>query len=96
MQGHAAANMVPVIAANRVGGETGQEYALSFYGSSFIAGSMGELLQTAPRDEEAILLQSFNLEALRIQRQSWGVFRDRRPELYEPMLSLEGRVKQHP
>ena len=96
MQGHAAANMVPVIAANRVGLETGEEYTLSFYGSSFIAGSMGELLQTAPRDEEAILLQSFDLEALRIQRQSWGVFRDRRPDLYEPILSLEGRVKPHP
>jgi len=96
MQGHAAANMVPVIAANRVGVETGEEYTLSFYGSSFIAGSMGELLQTAPRDEEAILLQSFDLEALRIQRQSWGVFRDRRPDLYEPILSLEGRVKPHP
>ena len=61
----------------------------------FIAGSMGELVQTAPRDEEAILLQSFDLETLRIQRQSWGVFRDRRPDLYEPLLSLEGRVKQH-
>ena len=96
MQGHAAANMVPVIAANRVGVETGEEYTLSFYGSSFIAGSMGELLQTAPRDEEAILLQSFDPETLRIQRQSWGVFRDRRPDLYEPILSLEGRVKQHP
>ena len=96
MQGHAAANMVPVIAANRVGVETGEEYTLSFYGSSFIAGPMGELLQTAPRDEEAILLQSFDLETLRIQRQSWGVFRDRRPDLYEPILSLEGRVKQHP
>jgi len=96
MQGHAAANMVPVIAANRVGVETGEEYTLSFYGSSFISGSMGELLQTAPRDEEAILLQSFDLEALRIQRQSWGVFRDRRPDLYEPILSLEGRVKPHP
>ena len=96
MQGHAAANMVPVIAANRVGEETGAEYTLSFYGSSFIAGSMGELLQTAPRDEEAILLQSFDPETLRIQRQSWGVFRDRRPDLYEPILSLEGRVKPHP
>lgn len=96
MQGHAATNMVPVIAANRVGVETGEECTLSFYGSSFIAGSMGELLQTAPRDEEAILLQSFDLETLRIQRQSWGVFRDRRPDLYEPILSLEGRVKPHP
>ena len=96
MQGHAAANMVPVIAANRVGAETGEEYTLSFYGSSFIAGSMGELLQTAPRDEEAILLQSFDLETLLRKRQSWGIFRDRRPDLYEPILSLEGRVKQHP
>ena len=95
MQGHAAANMVPVVAANRVGVESGEEYTLSFYGSSFIAGSMGEILQTAPRDEEAILLQSFDLELLKIQRQSWGVFRDRRPDLYEPLLSLEGRMKQH-
>jgi N-carbamoylputrescine amidase len=89
MQGHAAANLTPVVAANRVGVETGETCSLTFYGSSFIAGSTGELLQEAPRDEDSILLHEFDLTALAEQRRAWGVFRDRRPDLYKPLLSLD-------
>jgi N-carbamoylputrescine amidase len=78
MQGHAAANMVPLAAANRVGVE-GQ---LTFYGSSFIAGPQGEILSQAPRHGEAIANATFDLGALRARRAAWGLFRDRRPDLY--------------
>lgn len=90
MQGHAAANVVPVIAANRIGKETveptkennRQSSALTFYGSSFIADETGEVLEDAGRTEERVILHTFDLEALEEMRFSWGLFRDRRPEMY--------------
>ncbi len=90
MQGHAAANLVPVIAANRIGRETvapsaenqNQSSSLTFYGSSFIADETGALVEQAGRGEECILTHTFDLDAVREFRYSWGVFRDRRPELY--------------
>jgi N-carbamoylputrescine amidase len=90
MQGHAAANMLPVVAANRIGVETGDSCSLTFYGSSFIAGGTGEVLVEAPRDEEAILVQTLDLDALATARAGWGLFRDRRPELYLPLLTFDG------
>lgn len=91
MQGHAAANLMPVVAANRIGLEevtpceanNNQSSALNFYGSSFIADGTGEILATASRDKEEILLQEFDLAALAQDRLSWGLFRDRRPECYK-------------
>ena len=93
MQGHAAANLVPVAAANRIGTETvmpceengGQSSSLTFYGSSFIADATGELVASAGRDTEEILYASFDLDGLREERFSWGLFRDRRPETYRIM-----------
>lgn len=93
MQGHAAANLIPVAAANRIGTETvtpceengGQSSSLTFYGSSFIADATGELVASAGRDTEEILYASFDLDALREERFSWGLFRDRRPETYRIM-----------
>jgi N-carbamoylputrescine amidase len=93
MQGHAAANLVPVAAANRIGTETvmpceengGQSSSLTFYGSSFIADATGELVASAGRDTEEILYASFDLDNLREERFSWGLFRDRRPETYRIM-----------
>lgn len=90
MQGHAASNVVPVIAANRIGEEkvmpakdnNNQSSALEFYGSSFIAGETGELLEDAGRTEEKVILHTFDLEAIEELRLSWGLFRDRRPEMY--------------
>jgi N-carbamoylputrescine amidase len=90
MRGHAAANIVPVLAANRVGTETSDGRRLEFYGSSFIAGPTGELLEEADRDSETVLVHTFDLAAIRDFRRTWGVFRDRRPDLYHPLLTLDG------
>ena len=90
MQGHAAANVVPLIASNRIGVERGQQYEMTFYGSSFIADPTGAKVAEADRSNEAILTATFDLDAVRAQRHAWGVFRDRRPELYAPLLTLDG------
>jgi N-carbamoylputrescine amidase len=83
---------MPLVASNRVGVEKGEKYEMTFYGSSFIADSTGGKVAEAARTGEAILTATFDLEQLRVQRHSWGVFRDRRPELYYPILSLDGRA----
>jgi N-carbamoylputrescine amidase len=90
MQGHAAANVMPLIASNRIGTERGQKYEMTFYGSSFIADPTGAKVAEADRGSEAVLTATFDLEAVRAQRHAWGVFRDRRPELYAPILTLDG------
>lgn len=90
MQGHAAANVVPVVAANRIGEErvsptkenNNQSSALVFYGSSFITDETGEVLEDAGRTEEGVILHTFDLDAVEEMRFSWGLFRDRRPEMY--------------
>ena len=81
MQGHAGANMVPVVAANRVGVEVGSRYTLDFYGSSFIAGPTGEKIAEADRRSEAVLIATFDLDAVAELRRGWGIFRDRRTDL---------------
>ncbi len=91
MQGHAAANMTPLIASNRTGREAGESCALTFYGSSFIADQTGAIVAEAPREERALITASFDLEAIRAQRASWGLFRDRRPDLYGPLMTLNER-----
>ncbi|MGA2707346.1 MAG: N-carbamoylputrescine amidase [Steroidobacteraceae bacterium] len=91
MQGHAAANIVPVVASNRIGSEQGEKYTMSFYGSSFIASPTGEIIAEADRVSETVLTASFDLDEVRRYRQAWGVYRDRRPDLYYPILSLDGR-----
>ena len=91
MQGHAAANIMPVIASNRIGTEKGEKYSMTFYGSSFIASHTGEKVAEADRVSESVLTATFDLDEVRRYRQSWGVFRDRRPDLYYPLLSLDGR-----
>lgn len=91
MQGHSACNLMPVIAANRVGLETvepcaengNQSSSLRFYGSSFITDGTGELVTSMDRDSEGVITASFDLDALAEDRLSWGLFRDRRPELYK-------------
>jgi N-carbamoylputrescine amidase len=90
MQGHAAANLMPLIASNRIGTERGQKYEMTFYGSSFIAGPAGEKVAEADRSSPSVLTASFDLAQVRAQRHAWGVFRDRRPELYGPILTLDG------
>src|SRR5690606_31206265 len=93
MQGHAAANLVPVIASNRIGREASrgdESLAITFYGSSFICDETGAMLQVADRAGEAVLVQRFDLDAVRRRRLAWGVFRDRRPELYGVIGGSDG------
>ncbi len=98
MQGHAAANLVPGIAANRIGTETvtpdsenqQQSSSLTFYGSSFIADNTGALVECADRTSDTVLLHTFDLDELRGMRLSWGVFRDRRPEMYGRIAGISG------
>jgi N-carbamoylputrescine amidase len=91
MQGHAASNVMPLIAANRIGTERGGHWSVTYYGSSFIADHTGAIVQQADRSSEAVLTASFDLHALRAYRDAWGVFRDRRPDLYGPLMTLDGR-----
>lgn len=94
MMGHAASNIVPVVAANRIGTEeiTGtkennhQNSKLDFYGSSFITDETGAIVEEANRKDEAILLHEFDLDAIDEMRMSWGIFRDRRPECYDTIV----------
>jgi N-carbamoylputrescine amidase len=90
MQGHAGANLMPVIAANRTGREVGVNNEIMFYGSSFIADATGAKVAEADREEETVLTATFDLDAVRAMRLGWGVFRDRRPELYIPLITLDG------
>jgi N-carbamoylputrescine amidase len=90
MQGHAAANIVPLVASNRIGREAGESCTLTFHGHSFIADQTGAKVAEAGADERAILTHTFDLEAIRAQRASWGLFRDRRPDLYGLLLTLDG------
>lgn len=93
MQGHAAANLMPVIAANRHGLEKMKGSEITFYGTSFIAGPTGEIVADAKGAPDAIIHAKFDLDAVAQQRASWGLFRDRRPDLYGPLLTLDGGPK---
>ncbi|MDR3516931.1 MAG: N-carbamoylputrescine amidase [Azospirillaceae bacterium] len=90
MQGHAGANLVPLVASNRIGTEVGDQATITFYGSSFIADPTGALVAQAGREGEAVLVAEFDLDAIAARRAAWGLFRDRRPELYRPLLSADG------
>lgn len=93
MRGHAAANIMPVIASNRIGTETAPEgTAVTFYGSSFIADHTGQVVAKASRDREEVLVATFDLDEIAAQRASWGLFRDRRPETYRTLATLDGRA----
>jgi len=89
MQGHAGANLVPVIASNRIGREDGSSCELTFYGSSFIADHTGAKLAEANRTDQGVITAAFDLNEIRQARIAWGVYRDRRPELYRPLMSLD-------
>lgn len=90
MRGHAAANLIPAVAANRVGPERDNDSVLTFYGSSFIAGPTGNLLAAADRAQETVITARFDLDGLEHQRLEWGIFRDRRPELYRLLVTSDG------
>ena len=94
MQGHSAANIIPVIAANRIGTEVvtpdnennNQSSSLCFYGSSFITDETGEVKESADRESECVVTAEFDLDEINEKRFSWGIFRDRRPELYTQII----------
>jgi N-carbamoylputrescine amidase len=90
MLGHAAANLIPVVASNRIGEEIDEDSSINFYGSSFIAGPQGNKIAEAGRDEQTVLVSEFDLDALEVGRIEWGIFRDRRPELYRMISSYDG------
>jgi N-carbamoylputrescine amidase len=108
MLGHAAANLTPVVASNRVGVETFERSEITFYGGSFIGGQEGEVVAQVgarpganddgaldPRPDKAaegFCVATFDLDACATKRAGWGVFRDRRPELYGPLVTLDGML----
>ena len=91
MQGHAAANLMPVIASNRIGTETisqnDQDSVMQFYGGSFITDGRGDIIQEASADKNEVISMTFDLDKLAIERRQWGVFRDRRPSMYGTLLT---------
>lgn len=90
MQGHAAANIMPLVAANRIGSEKGDHHEMTFYGSSFIADHTGAKVAEANRTDETVITAAFDLEDIRNYREAWGVFRDRRPATYHALMTMEG------
>jgi N-carbamoylputrescine amidase len=83
MRGHAAANQIPVIASNRIGTEVEGSISVTFYGSSFIANHLGNIEIEMNKEEEGFVFKNFNFSEIAKYRQSWGNFRDRRPDLYK-------------
>ena len=92
MVGHSACNLMPVIASNRIGTETQEGSSITFYGSSFITDGQGNKVAEASRMEETVLTAEFDLDALAEQRTEWGIFRDRRPDLYKVLLTSDGTI----
>ncbi len=88
MQGHSAANLVPVVASNRVGTEVDDGIETTFYGSSFITDHTGAKIAEAPREGETIIYAEIDLAATAKARHAWGLFRDRRPDLYTSVGKL--------
>lgn len=96
-QGHAAANLTPLIAANRYGlersGQDPQRLHIRFYGASFITDALGDKVAEAPQADDAVLIAEFDLAENAVRRDSWFVFRDRRPDLYGALVTLDGRSR---
>ena len=86
MQGHSAANTLPVIASNRIGTENNEKFSMTFYGSSFITDGTGVKVKECSRDKEEYIIHKFDLDSLQEHRSSWGFFRDRRTDLYKDIL----------
>lgn len=97
MCGHAGANLMPLVASNRIGTEAGlRGTSMTFYGSSFIADWMGQKVVEAGRSGESVLTATFDLDDIWAKRVSWGIFRDRRPEMYGPLMTLDGGGRGSP
>ena len=94
MCGHAGANIMPVVASNRIGREdaTSSDMHMTFYGSSFIADEFGNKVEVANRTDQTILTHSFDLAEIKSYRDTWGVYRDRRPDQYAALATFDGKV----
>lgn len=93
-QGHAAANLMPLIASNRIGTETEGDFSITFYGSSFIADASGAKVQEANETDETVLVHTFDLDKVAETRRAWGIFRDRRIDIYGTVQTKDGQIKQ--
>ena len=93
MQGHAAANIIPVVASNRIGSESVKDQVNGFYGKSFICDRSGKIVAEASKDKEEVIVSEINTEEDHLFRRNWGLFRDRRTDLYKEILTLEGEIK---
>jgi len=96
MCGHAGANIMPVMASNRIGREdaTSSDMHMTFYGSSFIADEFGNKVEVANRTDQTILIHSFDLAEIKAYRETWGVYRDRRPDQYAALATFDGNVSR--
>jgi N-carbamoylputrescine amidase len=92
MQGHSGSNMVPVVTSNRTGDETIEDSSLSFYGSSFITDNKGGLLSCMDRTEEGVIVAEIDLDKMAEERRAWGLFRDRRPDCYDTIMTSDGNL----
>ncbi|AJQ92595.1 N-carbamoylputrescine amidase [Gynuella sunshinyii] len=90
-QGHSAANVTPIVVSNRIGREQVGDSEITFYGGSFITDEFGAKVCEADEVTESVLVHTLDLDACAESRRGWGVFRDRRPELYRPLLSKDGK-----
>jgi N-carbamoylputrescine amidase len=90
MQGHSATNIIPVVASNRIGKEQIKDSGITFYGSSFITNHVGEKIAEADRSTESVLIAEFDIDEIDSYRGSWGIFRDRRPEMYKAIMTCDG------
>ncbi len=90
MQGHSAANIMPVVASNRIGVERIGDSEITFYGSSFITNQIGEKIAEADRSTETVLIAELDLDEIQNHRDSWGIFRDRRPNMYKTIMTCDG------
>ena len=88
MKGHAAANQIPVIASNRIGTENEGSISVTFYGSSFIANHLGNIEIEMDKKDEGFVSKNFDFSEITKYRQSWGNFRDRRPDLYKKICDF--------
>ena len=88
MIGHSAANQIPVIASNRIGEEREEDVSLSFYGGSFITDHLGNITEEMDGETEGIITKELDIDLIKQYRQSWGNFRDRRPDLYKKICDF--------
>lgn len=94
MRGHSAANIMPVVASNRIGTEIFDQSEITFYGSSFITDNKGRKIAEMDRASEGAIVEEVDLDAYRKEREAWGLFRDRRPENYGPLMTLDGVTRR--